>query len=250
MIREEYLRRLVDAAHVELYLSGGDGARIYWPWRMEPPHEASRSYRNAYEQYVVDSAPQREDITTRDALDIGHRLDAEVVSLADVYQDKDATVGALADGLAVADDHPFDGTLLLPLQEPFVECYRELGEPRGHWIGLGGLKDASDHARTRATREFRDYIGPDVSIHGFGWGPREELAAAIRETPAMLDSLDYSTPIQTAINQNMTPGDERMSVQAAYAGYRLVRDLREVTPHPDEPELSHSQSEIGDLQPD
>jgi hypothetical protein len=249
MIREEYLRRLVDAAHVALYLSGSDGARVYWPWRMEPPHEASQSYRNACERYVIDSAPQREDITTRDALDTGHRLDAEVVSLADVYQDKDATVNALTQGLAVADNHPFNGTLLLPLQEPFVECYRELGEPHGDWIGLGGLKNASDHARIKAAREFRGYVGPDVHIHGFGWGPREELAAAIRETPTMLNSLDYSTPVRDA-PRDVTPGDERMSVQAAYAGYRLVRDLREVTPHPDDPELSHSQPALGDLPTD
>jgi len=249
MIREEYLRRLVDATHVALYLSGSDGARIYWPWRMEPPHEASQSYRNACERYVIDSAPQHEDSTTRDALDTGHQLDAEVVSLADVYQDKDATVNALLQGLAVADDHPFDGTLLLPLQEPFIECYRELGEPRGCWIGLGGLKDASDYARIRAAHEFREYVGPDVHLHGFGWGPREELASAIRETPTMLDSLDYSTPVRD-VPRDVTPGDERKSVQAAYAGYRLVRGLRRVTPHPDEPGLSHTQPALGDLQTD
>lgn len=246
MIREEYLRRLVDAAHVELYLSASDGARIYWPWRMEPPKEASQSYRNACERYVIDSDPLDDDVTERDVLDTAYRLDAEVASLQDVYQDKDATVDALLRGLEVADSHEFDGTLLLPLQEPYAECYRELGEPDGHWIGIGGLKDGSDAARIKAAKAVRR-VAPDVHLHGFGWGPTDDLAAAIRTQPSLLDSMDYSTPCRS-IPVDMTPGDERMSVTAAYAGARLVRDLREVSPHPDELETDgRAQGMVGDF---
>lgn len=232
MIREEYLRRLVDAAHVDLYLSGTDGARIYWPWRMQPTHEASDRYRNACESYVVDSAPQREDITTEDTLDVAHRVDAEVASLADVYQDKPATVNSLLEGISIADDHSFDGTLLLPLQKPFVECWREIGSPTDNvWLGIGGLKDASDAARIGAAEDLRAAVD-DAHIHGFGWGPSGDLAAAIRDTPSLLDSLDYSTPVRSTPVDHSS-GEERMSVAAAYAGARLVRDLREVTPFPD-----------------
>jgi len=247
MLREEYLRRLTDAAHVELYLSGSDGARIYWPWRMEPPKEASRSYRNACEQYVIDSDPLDDSVSTEDVLDCAAELDAEVASLQDVYQDKDATVDTLLKGLETADDHRFDGTLLLPLQEPFAECWREIGEPDQNWVGLGGLKDASDHKRISSAREF-DAATPDLHVHGFGWGPRPELAAAIRDTPSMLDSLDYSTPVRhTSIAGDVTPGQERKSVTAAYAGARLIRDLREVTPHPDENQQESRQLTVTDL---
>lgn len=236
MIREEYFRRLVDSAHVELYLSGADGARIYWPWRMEPPKEASQSYRDACEVYVIDSDPQDDDVTTTDVLDTAADLNAEVASLADVYQDKKATVDSLLHGLEAADDHRFDGTLLLPLQRPFAECYREIGEPSGDvWVGLGGLKDASDAARVEGAKLFRDAFGTDAHLHGFGWGPTPELAAAIRSEPTLLDSLDYSTPVRNPPSK-VTPGDERMSVLAAYAGARLVRDLREVSTHPDQPD--------------
>lgn len=235
MIREEYLRRLVDAAHVDLYLSGTDGARIYWPWRMQPTHESTKRYRDACESYVVDSAPQCENITTEDTLDAAAAVGAEVASLADVYQDKDATVDALLDGMAVADKHRFDGTLLLPLQEPFVECWREIGSPtEGVWLGIGGLKDASDAARIQAAKKIRYAAGEGVHIHGFGWGPTDDLAATIRNQPELLDSLDYSTHLQDAVYVDMTPGDERMSVQSAYAGYKMVRDLREVTPFPEQ----------------
>jgi hypothetical protein len=232
MIREEYLRRLVDAAHADLYLSASDGARIYWPWRMEPPKEASASYRNACERYVIDSDPKDDSVTTRDVLDCAHRLNAEVASLRDVYQNKAATVDALLQGFEVADDHPFDGTLLVPLQAPFEECYREIGEPRDCWVGIGGLKDASAARRVRAASSVRSAVGSHVHVHGFGWGPTNGLAAAIRDRPALLDSLDYSTPVQSNVD-GILPGDERMSVQAAYAGAQLVRDLRRVTPFPD-----------------
>lgn len=232
MIREEYLRRLVDHAHIELYLSAQDGARIYWPWRMEPPKEATTSYRNACERYIIDSDPQDDDVTNQDALDTALRVDAEVCSLQDVYQDKDATVETLLEGLAAADSHDFDGMLLLPLQEPYVECWREIGEPTDHWLGIGGLKDANDADRINATKSLRSAVGEDAWIHGFGWGPRDSLAATIRNDPTLLDSVDYSTPVRSA-PRDMTPGDERKSVQAAYAGARLVKDLREVTDHPD-----------------
>lgn len=233
MIRPEYLRRLVDAAHVELYLSGQDGARIYWPWRMEKEPEASQSYRDACEVYVVGSDPENEDVTTRDVLDTAHSVGAEVASLADVYQDCSATADAILDGLALADDHPFDGDLLLPLQKPFVECYQEVGEPSGHWLGIGGLKDASDMARIEAASALREYVGPDERIHGLGWGATDGIVRAVHEDPALLDSLDYSTPLRSA-PRDIKTGAEHKSVVAAYAGARLVRDLRLLSTHPDE----------------
>ena len=230
MLRQEYLRRLVDGAHVRLYLSANDGARIYWPWRMHPPSEATKSYRDACEHYVIDSDPLDDDVTAADVLDAATRYDAEVASLQDVYQDKDATVDSLLEGLEVADDHEFDGTLLLPLQAPYAECWRELGSPTEHWLGIGGLKDGRPAERLTATRTLRDATGPDVWIHGFGWGVNG-IASAIRNDPDLLDSLDYSTPMQDA-DMNGSPGKERMSVVAMEAAGKLVHDLREVSAYP------------------
>lgn len=246
MIREEYLRRLVDAAHVELYLSGMDGARIYWPWRMNPPKAAYPSYRNACEVYVIDSDPTDDTVTTTDVLDKAVELDAEVASLADVYLDKDGTVDSLLHGMEIADDHVFDGKLLLPLQAPFDVCYREIGEPADHWIGIGGLKNGSDMQRVRAATNVREAVGDDIHVHGFGWGPTEGLAKEIRRKPWLLDSLDYATPCRS-IPVDSTPGDEAKSVNAAYAGARLVRDLREVTPHPDSTDIDSSQAAYNDF---
>lgn len=235
MLRDEYLHRLVDASHIELYLSSNDGARIFWPWRMQPPKEATRRYRDACKRYIVDSDPLDDSVTATDVLDCAHKLDAEVASLQDVYQNKDATVDSLLKGLEIADDHAFSGDLLLPLQQPYVDCYAELGEPSNHLIGLGGLKRGTPYNRIEATREFRAEYGPDPWLHGFGWGVSGELSKTIRANPDFLDSVDYSTPIQRAINKVQLPGDERMSVQAMHAATRLVSDLRSVTPFTTEP---------------
>lgn len=227
MLRQEYLRRIVDGAYVDLYLSSNDGARIYWPWRMQPPKEASRAYRDACEQYIIDSDPLDDDVGTPEVLDTAFRLEAEVASLADVYQEYDATVESLLSGLEVYDDHSFGGDLLIPLQSPVAEMYEEIGEPEGHMIGIGGLKKASNAERLRELRSLRDVTGPDVHIHGFGWGI-QGLKREINENPDLLDSVDYSTPIQTAIT-GVTPGKERMSVQAMKAATQLVSDLRDVS---------------------
>lgn len=234
MLRDEYLRRLVDNAQLELYLSSNDGARLFWPWRMQPPKEASTTYRNACEKYIIDSDPLDDDVTTTDVLDTAVATDAEVASLQDVYQDKDATVETLLDGLATADSHVFDGELLLPLQEPVVECWREIGEPRDHWLGIGGLKGAAEQERLDALRRLRDVTGTDVHIHGFGWGPGHELAKAVRKSPSLLDSTDYSTPMQQTIDSDDMAGEERMSVQAMRAARRLIQDLRRVTDYVEE----------------
>ena len=230
MLRQEYFRRLVDDAYIELYLSATDGARLYWPWRMQPPKHASKRYRDSCETYIIDSDPLDDSVDAVDVLDCAFKLDAEIASLQDVYQDKAGTVDKLLSGLEIADGHLFDGTLLLPLQEPYVECWEELGEPTEHWLGIGGLKDASPAKRLEATKELRNAVGENVWIHGFGWGING-IARAIRKNPDLINSIDYSTPMQNGANIECSSGKERMSVAAMDAGTKLIRDLREVSPY-------------------
>jgi hypothetical protein len=159
--------------------------------------------------------------------------------LQDVYQDKSATADSLLEGLAIADSHDFAGELLLPLQKPYVECWEEIGEPTDHLLGIGGLKDARPAERLQATRELRSAVGTDVWVHGFGWGV-DGLAEAIRDDPQLLDSLDYSTPMQQAAHNDASSGDEVMSVAAMEAATKLVQDLREVSEHPDHETLTQA----------
>lgn len=234
MIREEYFRRLTDVAYVDLYLSAVDGARVYWPWRMQPVHEARSTgprFRNACESYIVDSSFKDDSITNEDALDTAYDLDAEMCVLADVWHDKDATVDAILDGLELADDHPFDGHVIAPLQPPHAECYRDLEGQGIDVFAIGGVKDSGDETRVEAARAVREIAGPDVWIHGLGYGATEGIVDAVQSDPGLLDSIDYSTPVQNANVEAVAPGKERMSVVAARAAATLIEDLRKFSPY-------------------
>jgi len=241
MLRDEYFRRLVDESHIEIYLSasGGAGGRVYWPWKMNPPKEALSRMRNSCEKYIIDSDPLDDDVTAKDVLDCAHRLDADIASLQDVYQDKDATVDEILSGLEVADSHSFNGLLLLPLQKPYVGCWQEIGEPTEHLLGIGGLKDGTTGERIEAMHNLRNAVGSGPWIHGFGWGING-ISDTIRNNPDLIDSVDYSTPVQNAMNSSgYTPGEEMSSVIAMKMATQLVRDLREVSTYVDESPQRH-----------
>lgn len=228
MLRDEYLRRLVDDAFIELYLSSVDGARIYWPWRMQIPKDASPKYRDACEKYIIDSDFADESVTNKDVLDCAFRVNAEVATLADVYQDKDKTIDAILKGVELYDDHPFDGDLLIPLQRPYEECYESLSDV-GTYYGLGGIKDESMAKKLEYIKDFRESVGPEPHLHGFGMGVSDQLARSLHDNPELIDSVDYTTPLQTSI-MGIDSGEDRMTVVATRAAAKLVEDLRKVTP--------------------
>lgn len=274
MLRDEYLRRLIDDAYVDVYLSANDGHRIYWPWRMQPPHESSRAYRNACEQYVIDSAPQRPATGNRDVLDEAVRVDADAVLLADyfpfdVYEEildpsddpieweayqgarreygdaYTATVARVKAGMDLAETHPFDGDVIVPLQAPYAGAIDDL--PDADRYAIGGLKDGNEPDRIAAAEEVR-LKRPNAWVHGLGWGAREKLVAAVHDNPDLIDAVDYSTPIQSVQDGTIGAGDERMSVAAARAGAMLVEDLRRFSPHLSDPPTrpDHTQATLGE----
>lgn len=246
MIREEYLQRLVDDCYVDLYLAGCDGARIEWPWRMARRDSGQGSlgdrYRDSCDTYWVDSAIGNPDYGNRDVLDDAERYGADAALLADTEGDFDETVESLHEGLEIADDHAFNGDVIIPLQAPFDECYREF-EGESTYYAIGGYRNEPDYQRIEAARTVRDVAGWDIHLHGLGWGPRDGLAKSVHANPDLIDSVDYSTPVQS--NTAAMPGDERMSVVAAEAGAKLVRDLRRLTPHV---EFESTNSTQGDLE--
>lgn len=229
MLRDEYLRRLLDAAYVDVYLSANDSCRIYWPYRMQPVHEAAKRYRDACEHYIVDSSFQDESITNEDVLDTAFRLDAEAALLADVWHDADETVHALLEGRELADDHAYDGKLIAPLQPPHTDCYDEL-EGQFDIYAVGGVKDADPFTQVQALRHLRERAGPDEWIHGLGIGVSDELVWAVHEWPDLVNSIDYSTPVQNSMAPPVDNGEDHMSVIAARAGAMLVEDVRRLTP--------------------
>lgn len=249
-LQDKYFERLREAAPVELYASGIDGGRCWWPWRMNKAGaEADHRHRRVCETYVIDSNFNDETVTNRDVLDEAVEYDANVAVLADVYLDEEATIDALTEGLEVAEGHAFDGALLLPLQPDHVACYEALVDvaPSDVWWGIGGLKDAEPRAKLAAARDLRAAVGPDAHIHGFGWGVTPELGAAVRSNPDLLDSIDNSTGVQNGMTEPVMAGKERMSVVAARAQANRIEALRELTPFVEEetPETLREEGQSG-----
>jgi len=235
VIDREYLDRLVRSTPVDLYASGVDGARCYWPWRMNKAkgpmgHGARKSHAAKCDQYVLDSNFTDESVTNMDVLDEAATLGADAAVLADVYQDMEATVDALLDGLELADDHHFEGTVVLPLQPPHDECYRQVAPSvdREVWWAVGGVKDETAEIKVDAAKTLREVAGDDAHIHGLGFGVTEHLARAVRNDPAMLDSIDNATSMSNAVS-NLGGTDEKMTIAAAKATAERLRALRALT---------------------
>lgn len=235
MIDEEFLDRLVRASPVRLYASGIDGARCYWPWRMNKANaEADARHAAKCDHYVVDSNFKDPSVTNEDVLDEATKLGADAAVLADVYQDCDSTVDALLEGLETADDHRFGGTVVLPLQAPHVKCYRELADSvdTDVWWAVGGLKDEPAAAKIAGARSLRDEVGAGPHIHGLGFGVTAELARVVRADPGLLDSVDNATAMSNSVSD--LPGKtEKMTVAAAYATAKRLEALRTLTPFAD-----------------
>lgn len=203
-------------AAVDVYLSGKDGAHLPWPWRMAPASEIHQSYREAaITSLILDSAPTNDAVTNRTVLETAVEYNADKIVLEDQYGEMDATIQSVLQGLELADRHQFDGDIIIPLQPPHVECYREL-EGQGNAFAIGGVKDAPASEKVAIAREIREVAGDDVYLHGLGFGVTETLADAIQDTPQLLDSIDATTPIQTA-RAHVAGGPESLFVIAHHA---------------------------------
>lgn len=257
MILSEYFERLVDASPVRFYVSENDGARSWWPWRMNKAgsDEFRPAFVDACDHHLLDSNFKDESVGNREVLDEAHEHGCDGAVLADVYLDGEATVDALLTGLEVYDDHAFDGLVVLPLQEPYAESYREV-EPavggREVWWALGGLKDEAPPVKIGKSRAFRDAVGYEPHVHGLGYGVSERMARAIRKWPRMLDSIDNSRSYYDTRKRDAwmpaASGTEIMTVQAARMTAERVRALREMThfaADPDDPAQVRAKGQSG-----
>lgn len=227
-MRREYIDKIVQNAPVEYYLSANDNAVVWWPFRMQPVHEANPTYVDMCEKFIVDSSFNDESITNKDALDKAHELNATMVMLEDVYQDFEGTVQTLQDGLELAKNHDYDGTVLAPLQSPHVECWEEIGNP--DTIAIGGLKDAHASEKVRVAQKVRGAVGDNVWIHGLGFGATNELIRAIRNEPNLLDSIDSRTPYETARSSSIWKGDSPTTVASIRSQATLLEKTRRMQP--------------------
>ena len=229
---------------VEVYLSASDSCHVHWPYRMAGLDECYPRYVDDADKFIVDSEFDDPDKTNIDALDKAHELNADVVVLEDVYQDFENTVDKLLEGRELVDDHPFDGEVIYPLQEPHVECWTEIGEP--DTIGIGGYKDEHASEKVRISQKVRDGVGDDVWVHGLGFGPSEPIIRAVRADQDLLDSIDSQTPYLNAKSDPTWDGTFKSATYAIRSLATMVEACRRMNPElTDDPHSEHEQTGMG-----
>lgn len=242
MINREYLARLTDAARVDYFVSGNDGGRAFWPWRMGRAASKEGTHEDMADTFVLDSNFQDESVTNLDVLDEAAATDAAVASLADVLHDPDATVDALRAGLDMYRRHEFSGQVLLPIQPPHDETAARLLDAVGDldvWWGVGGVKDDPTAVQVTAARDLRSTVGPDAHVHGLGVGVTREFAAVVRRDPDLFDSIDSSSAMRNARIDDLDGTAEKMTVLAARGTSRRLMNLRRLTPFADPDSMSY-----------
>ena len=239
MILQEYFNRLVHASPVDYYVSGIDGARVTWPWRMNKAE--SKAFRPAFvdasKHHILDSNFKDETVSNGDVLDQAFDVGSDGAVLADVYQDAEKTIDALIDGLELVRDHPFTGIVVLPLQDPHIHCYNELEdytEGIDVWWAIGGLKDEDARSKLDAAKAFREHLGNGEHVHGLGFGVTDMLAREVRRDPNLLDSIDNSTAVDNTVSG--LSGEEVTTVTAMRAQALRVEHLWKLTHYAADPE--------------
>jgi len=268
MLKEKYAERILNQCPVDYFLSANDGARVEWPFRMQPTHEASPTYSKISKKYAIDSAIMKPELGNEEALEEAIRLDADFLLLADYlpfdfywksfnentpqkrkdfirsledkYSDNyNASLESIKKGIKLTKRSKFKGKIWVPLQKPHIEMYEDLNEPDD--VAIGGIKDDSNRKKVEYSKKFRDFVGDDVYIHALGVGVTDEVAKMIRGNPNILDSIDSQTPMATANNMEYMRGKERMTPTSLHSLAYLFEDCRKMT------DLVENQNDSGKL---
>lgn len=172
------------------YFHAGDNYRHFYPYRLQRPKKANWKRREMCTEYILDSGLGNEDVTNEGLLDLAHELQATYVVPKDYLHDQERTTESVREFMELYEDHPCVSEPLVPLQPPHDEHHEVLSGFRAY--AIGGVKDEADSDKIAAARRMRDVAG-NAYLHGFGFGPTEEMLRTVRENPDLLDSMDSST---------------------------------------------------------
>lgn len=199
-----YLRRLevlLAACPVDIYAASS--LKHPWPYRLQNADECYPASFWRSQDRILDSAIGK-DLSNADVL--AHAVDrhATAVVAKDHLHDQQATTESIREFVELHDPdrHP---RAYIPLQPPYDEHIQTVypiidASHLDHRYMLGGLARASPDRRLDALVDFRMEIGPEPVAHGLGWGLDDALVSAVRDEPALLDSVDNSSPAQAVQN--------------------------------------------------
>lgn len=202
-----YFRRLevlLDACPVRIYAASS--LKHPWPYRLQNAAECYPASFWRSQDRILDSAIG-EDLTNAEVLDHAVERHATAVVAKDYLHDPPSTTVSIREFVDLHDPevHP---RAYIPLQPPYDEHVAEVypiveDSHLDHRYMLGGLATAPPSERVTRLLDFRAEVGDGPEAHGLGWGLDDELVAAVRDEPTLLDSVDNSSPAQAVQNDQI-----------------------------------------------
>lgn len=222
---------IVRNAYARVYV-GSDVDRYWIPYRLQPVDRAREKVANECLEYILDSGFRDPTVTNEEIVQKAEKVNPNYVipkdylpwdayntdklpeeavqKLREVRTEYDgdyqaATNDSIREFLDLWEESPTNARPIIPLQPDHVEHYRSLPDraKRYGYVSIGGIAHSGPEAQVRALQNFRDEIGYGVSVHALGVGTHLKAIRAIREDPALVDSLDVSTPEQVAKNESV-----------------------------------------------
>lgn len=222
---------------VDIFLSYSSGQITDWPHRLVSYDEASMTQRKHALTFLLDSGANGHGAATAELLDAAERLYPTHLMATDTIAESENrrweavvdTAKRVSDFIDRLESRSISPTLMIPLQPPHDEHYRYLQaeyprQARQAYFAVGGLKNETAETQLEAIRALREEVGYQVNLHGLGFGSTETHITALTDNPALLDSLDLSTPQQKVANQELwgdatlpdVEGDYRLTIEGRY----------------------------------
>jgi hypothetical protein len=199
-------KEIIDSCPIDIYVASC--MPYEYRFKLLKPKNATPSLASSGEKLIMDSGIG-DDISNKDVLDSALKYDCEYIVAKDYLHQKEKTTKSIRDFWYQYDKHGYSGDVLIPLQEPHIEHYYELGEPDA--VLIGGIKNYSVRRQIETIQKFSKSVSDDVYIHALGMGMSEEFIKFIKRNPNIVDSVDCSTPEQNPINNRISDATMKQS---------------------------------------
>jgi len=139
-----------------------------------------------------------------------------------------ATTDSVLDFVDLWEERSLNARPIIPLQPDHVEHYRALPDRLREfgYYSLGGIAKAGPEEQVRALQNFREEIGYGPQVHALGVGSHPDVIRAIRDDPALVDSVDISTPEQSVKNGTLP---DKTHKQPATNSFQIARGTNSST---------------------
>lgn len=178
------------------------------PYTLQMVQRADQKFRDKSYRYIIDSGFRDPDVGNEDVIEKAVKLNPDWIVPKDYPGDPEKTANSLRRFADLYDDRgdEFAGRPLIPVQPPHADTFKQYEHIYEEFsnFAVGGLHYfTSSSAQLGAIREFDEVASPG-HLHALGVGSNLEFVTALRDEPALVDSLDISTP-ETAVKNNGVP---------------------------------------------